>query len=94
MTRYKVQYGSGTAWLNEEIVEVDEPTTDYGAIVDMAIDQIESRGEEGVFIDWKDTVEEGGEHYEDEYVVGGNHGRLLLHYGQLNIELIDSTNRE
>ena len=88
MVRYKVQYGSGTAWLNEEIVEMDEPTTDYGTIVDKAIDQIEERGEEGVFIDWSDTVEEGGEYYEDEYVIGGNCDRLLLHYGQLNIELI------
>lgn len=89
MAKYKVQYGSGLAWLREEIVEVDEPTTDYSAILDKAIDQIEARGEEGLFIDWKDTVEDGGDYHEDEYVVGGNHGRLLLHYGQLNIELID-----
>lgn len=89
MTKYKVLYGSGTAWLNEEIVEVDEPTTDYGAILNIAIDQIEARGEENAFITLNDTVEYGGKYYEDEYVIGGNHGRLLLHHGELNIVQIN-----
>ena len=89
--KYKVLYGNGTSWLSEEIVELDEVTTDYDMIIDMTIDQIEARGEDGVFINWEDTVDEGGEYHEDEYVVGGNHGRILLHHGNLDIQLMSES---
>lgn len=45
MTKYRVIFG-----YYSELVTVDEPTTDYGAILDFAIDQLESGGNMGVFV--------------------------------------------
>ena len=82
--KYAVMYGNGTAWYSKEIVEVDRPTTDYGAILDMAIDQIEEReGKASALWDLED-IESAG-YNEDEYVVGGNHGLALLHFGNFEI---------
>lgn len=83
MVKYLVIFG----YLSE-IVEVEEETTDYGSIVDILIDRLEEK-EEGFFLNWSDTIEEGGEHYEDEYVIGGNHGRLLYHGGNFRIEKVE-----
>lgn len=88
--KYEVMYGNGTAWMSTEIVEMDERTTDYGAILDKAIDQIEER--EGLAdplhklscLMTLDEVEKEGLN-EDEYVVGGNHGLALVHYGNFTI---------
>lgn len=73
-----------------EIIEVDsnydwmyENPQD---LIDTLIDRLESEGKTGCFIDWTETVDEGGEHYEDEYVVDGNHGLLLYHGGNFMIE--------
>lgn len=84
--KYKVLFGNGTAWLSEEIVEMDEYTTDYGAIVDVAIDQIEEREGVGHSLRYLDEAEK--EYNEDEYVVGGNHGLALMHYGNFDIEVV------
>lgn len=84
--KYVLRYGNGTAWLSQEIVEIEEETSDYGVVLDKAIDQMEERGETGQFIEYEDTVEGGGDIYEDEYVVGGNHGLILLHHGSFEIE--------
>lgn len=81
--KYEVIYGNGTAWVSKEIVEVDEPTTDYGAILDIAIDQMEERGETHQFVSWEEIERDGI--YEDEYVTGGNHGLNLMHYGTFEI---------
>jgi hypothetical protein len=83
MVKYVVYYN-----YCKEVVEVEEETTDYGAILDMAIDQIEARGETGYFLEWTETVEDGNMegYYADEYVVGGNHGLLLYHAGNFRIE--------
>ena len=82
--KYEVMYGNGTAWLSTEIVEVEEATTDMGAILDMAIDQIEEREGLGGCLMTLDEVE-ANDFYEDEYVVGGNHGIALVHYGHFII---------
>ena len=81
--KYEVLYGNGTAWYSKEEVEVDEPTTDYGAILDMAIDQIEER--EGVGCVLLNLDEAEKQFNEDEYVIGGNHGLALIHYGNFEI---------
>lgn len=80
---YEVMYGNGTAWMSTEIVEMDERTTDYGAVLDKAIDQIEEREGVGNTLRYINEAEE--EYNEDEYVVGGNHGLALIHYGNFNI---------
>ena len=54
MTKYRVIFGYFS-----ELVEVDEPTTDYGAILDLAIDQLESDGNMGVFITDEDIERDG-----------------------------------
>lgn len=87
--KYEVLYGNGTAWLSQEIVEVDEPTTDYGAILDMAIDQMEERGETGQFVSWEEIECEGLDEY--DYVTGGNHGLNLMHYGNFEIREMDQS---
>lgn len=60
MTKYKVIFGYFS-----ELVEVDEPTTDYGAILDCAIDQLERDGITG------DAYITGGNHGLNLYH-GGN----------------------
>lgn len=83
MIKYEVVYGTGTIYLAIETVEVDEPTTDYSLILDMAIDQMEERGETNQFVSWEEIEDNGiGE---DEYVTGGNHGLNLMHYGYFEI---------
>ena len=54
MTKYKVIFGYFS-----ELVEVDEPTTDYGAILDCAIDQLERDGCMSVFITDEDIERDG-----------------------------------
>lgn len=77
-----------------EIITAEEATTDYGALLDMLIDKLEK--EHGrystLFVEYKDTVEGGGEIYEDEYVTGGNHGLNLFTGGNLNIVSLDPEN--
>lgn len=82
MTKYRVIYSYFS-----ELVTVDEPTTDYGAILDCAIDQLERDGNMGVFITY-DDVERGGIN-DDMYVTGGNHGLNLYHGGNFMIERVD-----
>ena len=84
MITYKVIYGCfGNYGGFTEEVKVDEPTTDYGAILDMAIDQMVARGEVANLYTI-DEVEENGWH-EDEYVIGGNECYALYHGGNFLI---------
>lgn len=83
MVKYRVYYSYFS-----DVVEASEETTDYGAIVDLLIDKLEEDGCEGVFLDPEQTQEEGGDIYPDEYISGGNRGRLLYHGGNFHIQLI------
>lgn len=73
-----------------EIVEVEEETTDYSTIIDLLIDKLEEEGNTSCFIPYQDTQESGcyGGAYEDEYIIGGNHGLILYHGGNLRINLL------
>lgn len=82
MKKYKISFGTGSAWMHTEEVEA----LDESEALDIMIDKLEEEGFEGCFIDWSDTIEEGGDVYEDEYIIGGNHDRLLIHYGNFYIE--------
>lgn len=83
MAKYKISFGTFPG--EEHIVEVEEPTTDYGALIDILIDRLEAEGRKDCFRDPDDTKELGGDIYEDEYVIGGNHGLLLYHGGNFFI---------
>ncbi len=89
MKKYKISFGNGTAWLETKTIEVEDFKHEQDAL-DKMIDELEEEGSEGYFITLEETHEEGGEYYEDEYIIGGNHGRILLHYGNFNIELIEA----
>ena len=75
---YEIVYGYQMA-----IVQTDWPTTDYGALVDILIDNLEKEGVKEPYLLQLDKAEE--EYNEDEYVVGGNHGLALIHNGNFNI---------
>lgn len=83
MVKYEICFGN----YGREIVEVEEETTDYGALIDLMIDSMESKEETGDFIEWEQTRESGNEdgYFEDEYITGGNHGLILYHGGNLYI---------
>ena len=84
MVTYKVVYGlfGNFGGFTEDVV-VDDITTDYGAILDMAIDQKVERGDMRNLYTI-DAVEEMGLN-EDEYVIGGNEGLVLVHNGNFAI---------
>lgn len=81
---YRVSYG-----YTSDIVEMDDETSDYGAVVDKLIDDLESSGNTGYLM----AVDEAESEYsEDMYTIGGNHGLALIHNGNLNIEPIGWSN--
>lgn len=82
MTKYRVIYSYFS-----ELVTVDKPTTDYGAILDLAIDQLEADGNMGVFVSDEDIKRDGIT--DDMYITGGNYGLNLYHGGTFMIERVD-----
>lgn len=85
MVKYKVFFA-----YFDEVVEMEEETTDYGLIVDKLIDSLEERGCDGCFVPYEETKESGNLDgcHEDEYITGGNHGLNLYHAGSFGIELM------
>ena len=75
---YEIVYGYQMA-----IVKTDWPTSDYGALVDILIDNLEKDGVKEPYLLSVDQAE--AELNEDEYVIGGNHGLALVHNGNFNI---------
>lgn len=95
---YKISYGTGFAWLQSYIIKVDHPTTDYGALVDILIDYLVAHDKRNI-LDMDNEYEWDGDniverkdhswvHYPDEFVVGGNCGDVLMHYGSFDIREI------
>lgn len=80
---YKITFGSGLAWLNVRVVKTEEWHCEQDAL-DILIDQLEQEGLTGLLL--SEAELESGEYGEDDYIVGGNHGRALLHHGALHIE--------
>ena len=81
--RFKITFGSGLAWPIVQIVETEEWQSELDAL-DILIDRLEQEGLEGLFLSQNEL--NSGEYHEDEYIIGGNHGRALLHHGNLFIE--------
>ena len=89
MKNYRITFGTGTAWTKNRIVEVEDWDSESEAM-DKLIDILEEEGDESNFLKWEETVEEGGNYYDDEYIIGGNHGRIFVHYGTLFIEEVNN----
>ena len=102
-TYYEVLFGSGGYWMNRYVIKADYPTTDYGALVDALIDYLEENSMVGLFDydaeGYKWDEENGGSNlvsktdptdiiYSDTFVVGGNHGLVLMHHGDMRINEI------
>ena len=60
--------------------------------LDLIIDYLEDEGDEAWFIQILEETDnyvidgKGNKYYDDEYVIGGNHGRYLHHGGNFRIE--------
>ena len=93
---YKITTGSGFYDANIYFVEVDEPTTDYGFIMDIVIDNLDSEGNLPDF-EWcenDDIMIDNELVNKDEYIIGGNYSKVLVHYGYINIEEATSDDLE
>ena len=78
--RYTVIWGSGLAWCRSySFTSQDE--LNGQEITDILIDKLDNGDNEGLFIE----PDKSEEYNEDQYVVGGNRCRALLHYGTFNI---------
>ena len=100
MAYYRILFGTGMAWLQSYVIKTDYPTTDYGALTDVLIDYLVANDKGGI-LDMENEYEwdEDGEkiyrrddhswmYYPDEFVVGGNYGNVLMHYGDFRIDEI------
>jgi len=84
-TAYRISFGSGLAWAVVRFVIDYDTCLCEQSVLDRMIDNLEKNGEDGWFL----ASEQATEIPEDEYVIGGNHGRYLYHKGQLIIEPVD-----
>lgn len=63
--------------------------------LDLIIDHLEDKKLDGWFIEVDVDNEnyiidtDGNKYYDDEYIIGGNHGRYLYHGGNFRIEELD-----
>ena len=83
MKQFRIRFGTGLAWTEDRTITVEDYQCEQDA-VDKMIDFIEFCGDTGYFLTQEeiDQCEIG----EDEYIVGGNHGRFLKHYGLFSVE--------
>ena len=85
MRKYKISFGTGTAFLETHIINGDSESD----ALDKLIDKLEEENRTDCFVSDDDLVENGGDIYDDMYVIGGNHCLLLVHYGSFTIELME-----
>lgn len=93
MTYYEIIFGSGCYQCYRFVVKVDEPTTDYGALIDALIDYGREHHYGFVVTEYEvvddNTIRiDGWDYHDDEYIIGGNYGDVLLHYGDCRINSI------
>ena len=87
MKTFKITFGNGSAWAEVHHVQVEDFEHEQDA-VDKLIDKFERTDCTGFLLTQDDM--DSGEYYSDEYVVGGNHGLGLHHYGLFRIEEVKS----
>ncbi len=80
MRKFNIMIGSGLFQPFIFDVEVEDFECAQDAF-DKVVDQMEREGNDGLFI----PANEIGCYNEDQYVVGGNHGRYVLHDGVFQI---------
>lgn len=93
---YEVCFGSGLAWLNRYIVEVDEETTNYQWILDIVIDYLTIQNDNSVITDYtileNDMVQDNEDNYIYNYdgvILGGNECNFLKTFGVIYINPIE-----
>ena len=85
MKKFEIQIGSGSWYPYIFEIETEDFQCSQDAW-DILVDKLEAEGNEGFFTSWEEIEKEG--YYADEYSIGGNHGRIVLHYGQFFIREI------
>ena len=97
MAYYEFIIESGLCECYRYVVKVDYPTTDYGALTDILIDNLVAKGSHNIVdineYEWDgDNLREKENPewiiYPDEFVQGGNCGDVLLHHGEFRINEI------
>lgn len=78
MIKYSISFYPGIIMPEPYIVEVDEPTTDYQALLDILADRLSAEGCDGLFDD-------DYEQPDDMIVICGNESRRLITGGMLSI---------
>ena len=101
---YKITLGTGTAWVDTFIIETEDATTDYGALTDILIDFLRSEKDYRILDPSAYEYNEDDSMYNvnhpnsviypDEFVIGGNYGDILEHYGVFDIEEIPESELE
>ena len=101
-TYYKISFGSGLAWARIFVMKTEEPTTNYGVLVDCLIDYLVEQ-KDGAILDqseymWNEDdnalINKDDEReviFSDEFVQGGNCGDVLMHYGMFDITEISES---
>ena len=87
MVKMKITIGTEFAWTYGRILEMDDFESHSQAVIDKFIDTLEAEGCERYFGSQEEI--DNGELFDDEYIVGGNHCRILRHYGTLIIEEVE-----
>ena len=87
MRRFKITIGSGIFEPFVFNIETEDFECAQDAL-DKLVDQLEAEGSEGLFI----PPEEIDCYNEDQYVIGGNHGRYVLHNGVFDIRDLTESN--
>ena len=95
---YEISYATGFAWMQSYVVKVDYATTDFGALTDILIDWLVENDKRNILdmeneYEWDgDNIRERKDHdhiyHSDEFIVGGNCGNVLIHYGGFYIREI------
>ena len=96
MAYYEIIFGSGCYQCHRFVVKAEEPTTDYGSLVDALIDYGRERYYGFVVTEYEvvddNTIRiDGWDYHDDEYIIGGNYGDVLLHFGDFRINQIDES---
>ena len=85
IVEYRISFGGGYG--ESHIIQTEEETTDYKALIDILIDRFDEQGRGDCFLTLEEVESE--EYPSDTYIIGGNYGSILYTGGNLNIEKID-----
>lgn len=79
MKKFEFTIGNGTMFPYVFEIEAEEYECTQDAF-DKLVDKLEAEENEGLFI----SPDEIDNYYEDQYAIGGNHGRYVFHDGVFN----------